>query len=298
MIIEYLQNKYYSKTVLSKETSSHWDKYGKSQVINLINEKYKLSGSGFGDFVTDSQLNILLSFPSRMLIRYILRNSDPIIITLTRNIAKKHNRIFSYDMARMILTVEILKKNINLNNMTIAIIGDGYGILGTILKSLFPLVKIIFINLGRTLVFDVYYTQEYFPNHQHNLITNNKTNLSDDFNYIEAEISDSISICADLFINTVSMQEMNHEVIKKYFKLIRSQNKNAWFYCCNRIEKELPDKTRTNFFDYGWLSTDNIIFDELCPWQKWGVKNRPPFIFKFEGLIQHRLIKITKNKIK
>ena len=110
MIIEYLQNKYYSKTVLSKETSSHWDKYGKSQVINLINEKYKLSGSGFGDFVTDSQLNILLSFPSRMLIRYILRNSDPIIITLTRNIAKKHNRIFSYDMARMILTVEILKK--------------------------------------------------------------------------------------------------------------------------------------------------------------------------------------------
>jgi len=81
--------------------------------------------------------------------------------------------------------------------MTIAIIGDGYGVLGTILKGLFPLVRIIFINLGRTLVFDVYYTQKYFE-HIHKLheshsffkLENHDVNL---FNFIgESDVIISI----------------------------------------------------------------------------------------------------------
>ena len=94
----------------------------------------------------------------------------------------------------------------------------------------------------------------------------------------------------NLFINMVSMQEMNFKNIEHYFQIIKSNS--AYFYCCNRVSKKLPDNTLINFSEYGWLDKDIIIFDELCPWHQEFPINRPPFTRKFDGRIQHRLIKL------
>ena len=97
---------------------------------------------------------------------------DKKITKAANNIAKEHKKIISYDQARQVLTLDKLCKSIdNINQKTFCVIGDGFGTLGCLIKKIVPESQIIFINLGRTLLFDLYYTNKIFPKHKHNLIT-------------------------------------------------------------------------------------------------------------------------------
>ena len=79
--------------------------------------------------------------------------------------------------------------------------------------------------------------------------------------------------------------------------MIRKQNKETFFYCCNRISKKLPDGSIINFKDYNWSKKDLILFNELCPWHQKFPISRPPFVSKFDGPIKHRLINVAiENK--
>ena len=93
-------------------------------------------------------------------------------------------------------------------------------------------------------------------------------------------------------MNIHSMQEMNYDDIKSYFNLMRKQETEAYFYCCNRVSKTLPDNRLIKFSEYSWHEKDIIIFDELCSWHQKYPINRPPFFRRFDGQHQHRLIKI------
>lgn len=166
--------------------------------------------------------------------------------------------------------------------------------MGCLLRRLAPKARIIFINLGRTLFFDAFYTIQSFPDSEHKLIRNND-DYSNDFNYVEAESVFNTALSADVFVNIASMQEMNPEVIAEYFNLIRNQKTDAYFYCCNRVEKTLIDGTVIRFSDYDWRSTDDVLIDELCPWHQEFPIVRPPFILKFDGQVQHKLIKIKSS---
>lgn len=230
---------------------------------------------------------------TKIYIKNLLKNCDKEIIEASKYVANKSSRVVSYDLIRQSLTIQILKKNLEkLDRKTFCIIGDGYGSLGSILKKVYPLSKIIFINLGRTLFFDAHYTQKVFPNNNHILVREKSDFFSDDFNYIEAEKFQNLNINADIFINICSMQEMNYKDIFSYFEMIRKQNKDTWFYCCNRISKSLPDGSIINFKDYPWSPNDFRLFDELCPWHQKYPKNKPPFVAKFDGPINHCLIKM------
>ena len=164
----------------------------------------------------------------------------------------------------MALTIDFLEKNISdLDSKKICLIGDGYGRFGSILKTIYPNSKIVYINLGRTLVFDYYYASKVFPNSNHHL---NRTQykLSNDFTYIEAEKYRQFKIEANVFINVASMQEMDMKTTDEYFTLIKSQVSPTYFYCANRISKELPDGSIINFNEYPWDDM-KVLIDELCP---------------------------------
>jgi hypothetical protein len=307
--IEYLVNSYFNNDkAFSKVTSSHWQKYGKLQkvtfkkpqakilnvskreVISETVSNIKLSGGGFGDYKKLTLGNLLINIP---IFIYLIFNSwlklrlKTFYTTLFYTI--KSGQIFSYDVTRCALTIDYLEKNIgDLNSKTITIIGDGYGRLGCLIKLLFPESKIIYINLGRTLLFDYYYSFRVFPKLQHKLIKN-FDNFATDFNYIEAEFYNKFKIKSDIFVNIASMQEMNLEQINDYFHLIK-QNPNQIFYCCNRLSKKLPDESIINFLEYPWDGFE-IIKDELCPWHQKFPSLKPPFIRKFDGPTQHRLAK-------
>ena len=288
-----LYNEYYARSIFSKQTSSHWRKFGLLQKVKKLNTGLKLEGVGFGDYRQKNIINSIKSIPTRIYISRLLKFCDKNIINNIRFVANKSSRILSYDLARQGLIVNKLSQSIpKIDTKTFCIIGDGYGSLGCLIKKVFPKSKIIYINLGRTLIFDLYYSQKVFPEEEHFLIRSNETIFSNDFNYIEAEKCNNIEINADVFINVCSMQEMNSEDIRSYFNIMRKQNSETYFYCSNRISKELPDNSLSNFYEYDWLDKDIIIFDELCPWHQEYPISRPPFICKFAGPHQHRLIKV------
>ncbi len=277
----------------SSVTSSHWQVMGEFQKVEKIKDGYKLAGDGFGEFRNTNLFSIVTGLPTKIYLLKMLHGCDQKILQAAKKIAKATNRDFSYDLARMLLTVDLLKKHTDgFDGKRIVIIGDGYGSLGCLLKACYPQARITFINLGRTLTFDAYYSDRAFPNLNHKLISSASDILCDDFNYIEAERSNEFEIEGDLFVNIASMQEMNLDVIGAYFKILRGQIKDTLFYCCNRLEKSLPDGTIVKFFEYPWSKTDEIVVDELCPWHQRAPKLRPPFVYRFDGPIQHRLVKI------
>jgi hypothetical protein len=63
----------------------------------------------------------------------------------------------------------------------------------------------------------------------------------------------------------------------------------VYFYCCNRLEKTLPDGTITRFRNYPWKDDDKIIVDELCPWHQYYYSASFPFYHQYDGPVQHRL---------
>ena len=94
------------------------------------------------------------------------------------------------------------------------------------------------------------------------------------------------------------MQEMDLHIIDRYFQDMRSiKTKKLIFYCCNRIEKKLPDGTITKFKEYPWIAEDEIIRDELCPWHQEFYSFNPPFFRVYDGPIQHRLVSLATKKI-
>ena len=305
--IEYLVSKYFTGTKsFSEETSSHWKKYGEKQSIKQghksrnwkkrtsegINPftKLEIKGEGFGDFKKLNFINLISSVP--IYVYWSIRLWPKLKVnTLLKTLiyCLKSRQIFGYDVTRMALTIEFLERNIgNLDSKSFCLIGDGYGRFGSILKSILPNCKVVYINLGRTLLFDYYYTSKVFPKSDH-LVIRTQSKLSDDFSYIEAERYREIKIEAEIFINIASMQEMNMKTINDYFSLFKSQSHPIYFYCANRISKKLPDGSVINFNEYPWNGM-KVLVDELCPWHQKFPSIKPPFVRKFDGPVQHRLV--------
>lgn len=307
--IEYLVSKYFTKNnTFSEETSSHWRKYGEKQSVKLVygNKSQKWSfkkerggkslteleikGEGFGDF---KKLNLINLICSISIFTYCATRLWPKLKgnTLLKTLiyTLKSKQIFGYDVTRMALTIDFLGRNIsNLESKRFCLIGDGYGRFGSILKSIYPNCSVIYINLGRILVFDYYYTSKVFPSSKHQLnITQDK--LSDDFTYIEAERYREFKLEAEIFVNIASMQEMDLKTINEYFSLIESQSQSVYFYCANRISKKLPDGSIINLNEYPWSGT-KVLIDELCPWHQKFPTIKPPFVRNFDGPTQHRLV--------
>ena len=186
--IEYLVSKYFTKNnTFSEETSSHWKKYGEKQSIKLVyanqSQKWRfkkeggvnslteleIKGEGFGDFKKLNLINLICSISIFIYCATRLwpkLKGNTLLKTLIYTLKSK--QIFGYDVTRMALTIDFLERNIsNLESKRFCLIGDGYGRFGSILKSIYPNCSVIYINLGRTLVFDYYYTSKVFPNSNH-----------------------------------------------------------------------------------------------------------------------------------
>ena len=210
---------------------------------------------------------------------------------------KKTSRFLSYDLARQALILNRLKNELNeIQDKKFCIIGDGYGTLGCLIKKHFPNAQIFSVNLGKILFFDVFYSQKLFADFKHSLIQNKSDIFVKDFNYIEAEKYNKLRFKADIFINVCSMGEMNPKDIDSYFSSMRNQKYKTYFYCCNRVSKQLPDGQIIKFENYPWDKNDKIIFDELCPWHQKYPINRPPFLLSFDGPIKHRLVNLKLKK--
>ena len=112
-----------------------------------------------------------------------------------------------------------------------------------------------------------------------------------DIVFLEAEHCERMeNIPISLFINIASMQEMDLQVVHRYFELMRTSTVDSYFYCINREKKTIPDGSVIRFIDYPWEGDETFI-DELCPFYHSYPSSRPPFWRPFEPH-RHRLVKL------
>ena len=297
--IRKIYNFYEINSLDSDVVSSHWQEYGNKTLISF-NDDFSVAhvqAEGFDDFQKKGVLSSLKNIPIDFYINRKLYPLLPIrLIDAIENVVGLQKRVLSFNSVKQALCLNAIEKyGLDLDGKKIAIIGDGNGFMGMLLKNLYPNTKVIQINLAKVLMFDLIFTS-LMPNpNELNVVLDNKDYLkSADFNFVPAEAIFTIDLNdVDFFINIASMQEMDPHVIKSYFRLIRSQNlKKSYFYCCNRVSKKLPDGTIVDFNNYPWLESDKVLFDEVCDWYSEFPMSRPPFVKTFDGMHKHRLIEV------
>src|SRR3989338_676354 len=297
-ILNELFIRYYQTVTKSYVTSSHWEKYGSLTTVEKSGDRFIINGVGFGHFVRPRSLRHLKHFLPSVLSRRLLSRFgvSKEIKAAGYDIARREERLLIFDEAKQIIICDILNRYDILKQATIiVVIGDGYGFMTCLLKLVAPKAKIICVNLGKMLLFDLLYASKVFSEKM--FLLQNKDDYSEVLEqysmiFVEAEKYEMLlGKNVDVFINIASMQEMSPDVIKTYFDIIRSNTGKRYFYSCNREEKILPNGTVVRFNEYPWdLNKDEIIFDELCAfYQKYPV-SVPPFWLPFDGPMKHRLI--------
>ena len=224
---------------------------------------------------------------------------------LGHDVVKRRGGLFDLSMMRQVLTLSKLSEHLDLDQLDkpIVIIGDGWGAMTSLVLSCLPRSKVVTINLSKMLLVEMVYTRRAFPDV--NIC------LTRDVHEYQSALADTkvgmVAVCAGdskliaqgpigLAINIASMQEMNPPVIADYFASMRNTpDLNTPFYCCNRIEKTLPDGTVVRFDDYPWKSDDEILLDEICPWHQYFYQFRPPFYKRYDGPHRHRLVMMSKE---
>ena len=270
-----LFQRYYSDDQFSEVTSSHWRKFGRKSTVKQTVDGFDFNAYGISAFARKNipVISTFKHYPIDYLLNQLLKkhHANPETIQAGKFITQKLKIHFDFDHAKHVLIYDLLNSYglFNTENL-ICIIGDGHGFFGTLIKSLRPDEKILFINLGKNLLIDTICFSKIFPNieplHYHQL-ENFDQIKNNEIIFLEAEqfeLLQNLPIC--LFINVASMQEMDASIINRYFEYMRTSSAEPHFYCCNREEKTLPDGEVSRFADYPWATGRrgvDILLDEL-----------------------------------
>mgnify|MGYP000964842155 CR=1 FL=1 len=300
--------------------SSHWKDRSSRSLIKVESGVFtQIQGEGFGNFSTPpGWSNKLMGLLNYLSYAPALIWVFPKFFLALYHLRKAGIGLLTYDSLRQAALAANLAKwigKIGISPKQICMIGDGYGVLGFLLKQIYPKSKITFIDIGNTLTFCSIFIGKNFNNNSFSLLGPSSTKMreknnspevdSSDFCFIPAENIRSIELNArfDLFINVASMQEMTPFWISWYFEFIRKhKSSKSAFYCCNREYKTLPGGEELIFEKYPWDARDKIIFDEEPRFYRWffsrelGRKNYLvfgipiPFMKSFDGRLKHRLL--------
>lgn len=223
-----------------------------------------------------------------------------------KDIAQRRGGMVDLGMVRQVLSLSLLDQYLSTDQARLptVIIGDGWGTMASLFLSRKPQTKIVLVNLTSMLLVDLVYIKKSFPDIGICLARNVEEYQSG----LESDEVRVVAVCADdmeiighgpigTAINIVSMQEMDPWAIAAYFDAFRrSPNTTTLFYCCNRVEKTLPDGTKIRFDEYPWEPEDNVLVDEDCGWHQFYLRFRPPFIGRYDGPVWHRLAVLNKNQ--
>jgi hypothetical protein len=279
-------------------TSSHWKLYGKTQKADYdTDDILSIQGVGFGDYEDRTKLNtfeqiknLLPSITARLFLLHLPKEFR----VIAKNLAAITDRTLNHDLVRLTKSAEIISRYINERQLNrVMIIGDGYGTLGSLLSKTHPELLIIQVNLGRSLLFDLAFSAKALRDKSHELIEDLSGIKLEAINYVPAEDIINIDIKIDLFISIESFQEMDSRVVQDYFSLMRMQSTDTFLYSANRLSKTLPDSSKIRKEDYGWLPSDNILFERNPWWLNWGIRRGPPFIFRMDGPIEETMVELS-----
>ena len=292
-----------------KSVSSHWREYLKDFNYEK-DESFSVKGLDEGRGGRRRKFQMLLDYIFQTPYRVQGKQFSTFkkILQHANEFHKERNTSLKLGTLRHALSLALIEENVLFDQKInpILVIGDGYGVMSSLLLSYLRdlRIKVVVVNLTQNLLIDAVFIKKSVPLTNICLIKN-----SDDYHKAlkDSEI-DVICIQADnanlignepigIAINIASMQEMEPPIIAEYFHFLRNSiNQKTYFYCSNRLEKILPDGTVVNYLKYPWHSNDQLIVDELCPWHHYFYNYyQPPFYFPYGGPVQHRLVLLNKT---
>jgi SAM-dependent methyltransferase len=288
-LLQRLYAGYYERDAASPLVSSHWKPHCDQFTVDF--ERMRVSGDGFG---LPTGLR-----PARVLLEWLciasyftwLPNRRRMLSLLSSGlrVSRRMDVPFVWGSFRQLCALELMTRYAK-DPSTILVIGDGYGFLSAMLKELYPKARIVLIDLGKTLLFQVFHVTKAFPGAGHALAGEG----DGDFVYCPADQIDRLPFAYDLAINTHSMQEMTMATVARYFEFLRAHVRpDNLFYCCNRESKTLPDGEVIAFANYPWSDKDQHLVDERPAFYKYFVTGTFPYFTSFTGKSRHRLTRLA-----
>lgn len=212
-----------------------------------------------------------------------------------RKVCVKQGRHMNFANVVALNAFNLLCNRINPNDATICIIGDGASnFVSMCFAESKKFAKIVSINLAEIHIVETEMLLKAGISESQMLLVDSEQSarrflqssariaiVSAD----DAQILKNLNI--NIFVNMSSMQEMTTGAISEYFELIKKSN--AYFYCCNREQKKLPDGFIIKFSEYPW-SDARFLLDGICPWMKKTINLTRPIIRKQE-IHRHALVK-------
>ena len=246
---------------MSPHESSHWEN----------------RTDGFGTF-TPSYYWWAYPIRTHLLYRMLDRYCHSLVcIDAMHEVLELQNRLIDFDVVKNVIALYRFSRFVDWP-ATVCVIGDGYGIMASLVKTISPRSNVIVVNLKKILPYDY----------------NQCSKISDDFRYIPADYAHHLNgEPIDLFINVASMQEMNYTEISRYFDIMRSSKGNRYFYSLNRQEKSLPDGLVIRECDYPWKDSDHPILKSIPDWYAGYPTQLPPFWEKFDGPVVERFVRLS-----
>lgn len=287
--------------------SSHWQAYATRSRVRVNDNGVPVDafGVGFGDMNARRPGNAVLTPAAALLhaLNHPAKRRIPGALAATRRASSRAGLVFNQDALRQALTFALLAEHLDNQPLRrIVMIGDGYGLLGAVLAEWRAAAQLVFVDLGRSLLFQALTCSRLFPSATQALVGDAG----------ERAIADSrLVFCpadrlqqlppgpVDLAVNIASMQEMSPDVVAGYFTLLRNAPA-AWFYCCNRDRKVMPGGEVSEFANYPWSAADVHVVDGACPWHQWYLApHRTSGVFPvglrapYDGPHLHRLTRLT-----
>lgn len=317
-ILKWLYGEFYNEDGVkaSSSASSHWLEFSRKISVEEGDSGWKsLKGHGFGDLEKGGFAGRVFLYFCTALQRFAHRRRNlSVEIALCRQITGRMGLSFSQDAFRQACTLHLFKQHLHADCEDIVIIGDGYGVLAGLLLETFPKSRVTLIDLGAVLLFQAAGLTKAFPDEGVSLLSgetligeesSSRLRLVSAENLAETPLSFRT---LSLAVNIASMQEMNPDTVATYFQLLR-KHRVELFYCCNRLEKILPDGNISAFFSYPWLPEDEHLVGGPCPWHQWyvglpviGAGNLKwgsvaiPFLHRYDGTHWHRLTRLAFPK--
>lgn len=256
---------------------------GAAMTEDIISSHWAILDQEFGELLNDSLKTRVTRFPELLYAHHLLSayKCNHVIEHAGKKVLKMQNRLLGFDSAKQMLSLSKIQKYSRIYGQfyTICVIGDGYGFFASLIKETIASVRVISVNIEKIQKIDKQYA------------------TNKDILYLDAREYEKLKgQNINLFVNIASMQEMNPPIIAKYFEYMRmSSAKEVYFYCCNQLEKILPDGTVVDFSEYPWDECE-ILLDEACPWYQGYVDHNHPFYHPFDGVIWHRLVRLKKQE--
>ena len=258
--------------------SSHWKRYKQDFVFKVVDDQVYISTSGVAELAGLNLKNFIRQFKNQIscLIHYFKFSKNFKIISQIIHISVKSRRVLCFDMTKHGILFDKLSKETNLftENSHVTIIGDGFGFAGSLIKKMYPKIKVHFHNLSFNNRLDLLFSSLVLSKSQLRDIT---------FTFAE----DSNLEKSDVYLNIASFGEMTNEQIELYFNSIRTEK--ATLICLNRENKMLPGGEITSFNEYGWKEGDKILVDEIANFYT----ENPADKKKFEGRFLLRVAELA-----